>query len=493
MSLSLLLEMAVANHGSRAALYEDGVTLTYEDLKTRVQRAAGIVQEHDVEHLVFVGRNGIAYPQLLFTAAAAGVAFAPLNYRLSTAGLRSQIGALAKPLVICEHQYADAVGDIAPVIALEEFSADVDQREPVASVDVDDASTAVVLFTSGTTSRPKAVLLRHENLVSYILSTVDLGAASADDAALVTVPPYHIAAVGSALSNIYSGRRVVYLPDFGPRAWLDLVRDQRVTTAMVVPTMLARIVDELEGNTASVPSLGLLSYGGAKMPRPVLVRALAAFPDVGFVNAYGLTETSSTIALLGPEDHREALASADPAVQARLSSVGRAVPSIELELRATDGRPVTGGEAGELWVRGPQVSGTYAEQGSVLDDEGWFPTRDIARIDKDGFLFIEGRADDTIIRGGENIHPAEIEDVLLSHSAVKEAAVIGLPDEEWGQRIVAFVVPRAGELADESEIREFVRSHLRGSRTPDQVVWRLELPHTPTGKLLRRQLATEMV
>jgi acyl-CoA synthetase (AMP-forming)/AMP-acid ligase II len=261
-----------------------------------------------------------------------------------------------------------------------------------------------------------------------------------------------------------------------------------------VPTMLARVVDALGDRPADAPNLRLISYGGARMPRPVLERALRAFPDAGFCNAYGLTETSSTIALLGPDDHRDAVSSDDERVRRRLGSVGRAVPGIEIEIRDVDDTVLPPGTTGELWVRGAQVSGEYRGHGSVLDKEGWFPTRDRAWVDDDGFLFIEGRDDDTIIRGGENIAPAEIEDVLLQHPAVKDVAVLGRPDDEWGELIVAVVVrePSAAGV-DADALRSFVRERLRGSRTPDEIVWRDELPHTATGKLLRRELVAEIV
>jgi acyl-CoA synthetase (AMP-forming)/AMP-acid ligase II len=354
----------------------------------------------------------------------------------------------------------------------------------------DDASPAVILFTSGTTSAPKAVVLRHANLGSYIFSTVDFGAAAESDAALVAVPPYHIAAVGSVLSNVYAGRRVVYLPDFDARQWLELVRDEQVTSAMLVPTMLARIIDALGTNRADADTLRLLSYGGARMPRRVLEAALLAFPSAGFCNAYGLTETSSTIALLGPEEHRDALASDDPDVSARLGSVGRPVPGVEAAIRI-GGTAAPVGETGELWVRGAQVSGEYRGRGSTLDGDGWFRTGDLAHTDAEGYLFVEGRIDDTIIRGGENIAPAEIEEVLAGHPAIKDVAVIGLPDDEWGERLCAVVVRVPGATVSADEVRDYARCRLRGSRTPDQVVWRTELPQTATGKLLRRQLVAE--
>jgi long-chain acyl-CoA synthetase len=211
-------------------------------------------------------------------------------------------------------------------------------------------------------------------------------------------------------------------------------------------------------------------------------------PHVGFVNAYGLTETSSTIAVLTPDDHRAAQVASDPAAAKRLGSVGRPVPGIELEIRGEDGTVLGPGEVGELFVRGEQVSGRYTGIGSVLDENGWFPTKDIAMVDGDGYLFIGGRSDDTIIRGGENIAPAELEEVLIEHPHVRDVAVVGVEDPQWGQAIVAVVVPRNGIDPDADELREYVRKTLRGSRTPDRVVFRDELPTTATGKVLRREI-----
>jgi acyl-CoA synthetase (AMP-forming)/AMP-acid ligase II len=216
------------------------------------------------------------------------------------------------------------------------------------------------------------------------------------------------------------------------------------------------------------------------MPVTVLERALAAFPDTDFVNAYGLTETSSTIAVLGPEDHRKAL-EGDEAARGRLGSCGRLVPGIEVDIRE-----------GEIWVRGEQVSGEYLGTGSAVDDDGWFPTRDRGWVDDEGYLFIEGRSDDTIIRGGENIAPAEIEDVLLQHPAVAQVAVVGLPDDEWGQRLAAAVVRRSGADVDADALRAFAREHLRSSKTPELIAFRDDLPHTDTGKLLRREVLADL-
>ena len=344
--------------------------------------------------------------------------------------------------------YGAVKGVPASILSTGEWLAAARAAEPAPAADIDDELPAVVLFTSGTTSKPKGAVLRHSNLVTYVLQTVEFAAADEDDAALISVPPYHVAGVGTVLTNTFAGRRMMYLPDFTAPEWLATVREEGISQAMVVPTMLARLVDHLGGGAADVPALRSVAYGGARMPRPVLEKALTCLPGVGFTNAYGLTETSSTIAVLGPDDHRDALAAADPAVRERLGSAGRLVPGVEGQIRDEPGAVLPAGQPGQLWVRGSQVSGEYLGSGSVLDDEGWFPTRDQGWLDSDGYLFIAGRADDTIIRGGENIAPAEIEDVLIAHPAVKDVAVVGVPDEEWGTRIVAVVVAEPGAGLD---------------------------------------------
>jgi acyl-CoA synthetase (AMP-forming)/AMP-acid ligase II len=371
----------------------------------------------------------------------------------------------------------------------DDFLAAAHTADPAAEFP-DPDSVAIVLFTSGTTSQPKAVELSHNNLTSYVTGTVEFGAASDTDAALICVPPYHIAGVSAALSNLYAGRKMVYLPNFDAQEWVRLINAENVTTATVVPTMLDRIVTVLENGGAAIalPSLRNLAYGGSKVGLPLVRRALELLPDVGFVNAYGLTETSSTIAVLTPDDHRAAQAAQRPDVARRLGSVGQAVAGIELQVRDEAGNVLPPGETGELFVRGEQVSGRYTGIGSVLDENGWFPTRDIAMLDDEGYLFIGGRSDDTIIRGGENIAPAELEEVLVEHPHVRDVAVVGVEDPQWGQAIVAVVVPAEGVEPDPEELRDFVRKSLRGSRTPDEVVFRDELPTTATGKVLRREI-----
>jgi long-chain acyl-CoA synthetase len=442
-----------------------------------------------------VGTGGAMLPLLIFAAARAGLPFTPLNYRLSADGIQTLIKRLPNPVVIVDSCYRETLGDASQRLMLAgEFltAARSSEAFDFEAQFPDPESIAIVLFTSGTTSQPKAVELSHNNLTSYVTGTVEFGSAAPTDAALICVPPYHIAGISAVLSNLYAGRKMIYLPSFDADEWVRLINAERVTTATVVPTMLDRIVTVLQTGGHDLPSLRNLAYGGAKVGLPLVRRALELLPDVGFVNAYGLTETSSTIAVLTPDDHREAQFASVTNVAKRLGSVGQAVPGIELQIRDEDGTVLGPGETGELFVRGEQVSGRYTGIGSVLDENGWFPTRDIATLDEDGYLFIGGRSDDTIIRGGENIAPAELEEVLIEHPQVRDVAVVGVEDPQWGQAIIAVVVRATGCDPDPDELREYVRETLRGSRTPDRVVFRDELPTTPTGKVLRREIVEEL-
>jgi acyl-CoA synthetase (AMP-forming)/AMP-acid ligase II len=320
---------------------------------------------------------------------------------------------------------------------------------------------------------------------------LDFGSAGQEEAAIVSVPPYHIAAVSSVLSSTFTGRRVVQLPSFDPRAWVAAVREESCTHAMVVPTMLGRILDVIDADGEGLPSLRSLAYGGGPMPRAVVERAMRLIGGVDLVNAYGLTETSSTISVLGPDDHRDAFASDDPIVRDRLGSVGRPLPGVDVSICDANGVPVPSGEVGEIWVRGEQVSGEYLGHPGTAND-GWFNTRDAGRIDDRGFLYVSGRLDDVIVRGGENLSPGEIEAVLMTHQAVEAVAVVGLPDVEWGERVVAAVVLKPDSVADESELREHVRAVLRSARTPETIAFVDELPFNETGKLLRRVLRDDL-
>ncbi|GAA1851597.1 hypothetical protein GCM10009836_34490 [Pseudonocardia ailaonensis] len=489
MNLSLLLEMALSGFGDRPILGRRRDGYTVAQLDGLATGGAALVHRAGAEELVYLDVNGPCFPAALFAAARAGVPLVPLNYRLGDDQLEALLAGHPRAIAIAGPRFAPLFERIGmPVRTSAEWLAasmrDGGGSRPEGAPDED--RPAVVIYTSGTTSEPKGVVLRHHNLASYVLGTVEFASAGPDEASLVSVPPYHIAAVANAISNLYAGRRAVVLEQFTGTEWLALVRAEGITHALVVPTMLARIV-AAEGDR-SLPGLRSLAYGGAGMPVRVIEEALAAWPHVDFVNAYGLTETSSTISVLGPAEHRAAVADDDPAVRARLGSAGLPVPGVEVTIRDDTGAAVAAGVPGRIWVRGEQVSGEYAGLGSVLDPDGFFDTRDEGHLDADGYLFVGGRTDDTIIRGGENIAPAEIEQTILARDDVDDAVVVGVPDPEWGQRLVAAVVAKAGRTVDPQEVRDFVRARLRGSKTPDQVLVWPELPRTDTGKILRRQV-----
>jgi acyl-CoA synthetase (AMP-forming)/AMP-acid ligase II len=493
MNIVMLLEMAADSMGDRVAVGARNAGLTYEALLDRARRAAATIAASHAERLGLVDLNSDTVPLLLYASAVAGVPFAPVNYRLPDDRLRDVAGRLAPALAVCHDDCMPRLAgvDLVSCTTRADFVAAIDDADPKTDAHTDPEQVAVWLFTSGTTGAPKAALLRHRHLVAYVLSTVEFMAAEPDEATLVSVPPYHIAGMAAVLSNTYAGRRLVYLEQFDPDEWVALAEREAVTHAMVVPTMLGRILDALARRGATLPALRHLSYGGGRMPVPVIERAVEQLPHVGFVNAYGLTETTSTVAVLGPDDHRDAFASDDEQVRARLGSVGRPLPMLELEIRDARGQLVGAGETGEIYVRGEQIAGEYHGR-SALTDDGWFPTNDGGRLDGDGYLFVEGRLDDVIVRGGENMSPGEIEDVLLLHPGVADAGVTGVPDDEWGEVVAAAVVLEPGAIAGEAELTAWVAERLRSSRAPVLVELRAELPYNETGKLLRRVLREEL-
>lgn len=494
MNLAMLLDMAADGFGDREAVRCGSVVLRYDELRSAARAAAAIFAASGCQHAALLDETSPAVPIALFASAWAGVPFVPLSYRLADAEVDALLDRVVPVQLVTDAVRAKRLADRDGVATLTRHAllgVRDDGDAPIAFAEDGDA-IAILLFTSGTTGVPKAAVLRHRHLVAYILGSVEFGAAGEEEATLVAVPPYHIAGMAAVLSSVYAGRRIVQLPQFDARAWIDLARSERVTHAFVVPTMLARIVAALEAEPVALPALRALSYGGGKMPLPVIERALRLLPQVAFTNAYGLTETSSTIALLGPEDHRAAFASDDPALRRRLASAGLPLPGVEVEVRDADGKHVAPGTHGEVHVRGEQVAGEYLGR-DALGSDGFFPTRDAGFVDADGYLFLEGRLDDVIVRGGENLSPGEIEDVLREHPDVADCAVFGVPDEQWGEAVAAAIVPHPGVTPSADDLRDFVRARLRSSRAPERIAFRDALPYTETGKLLRRVVKADLL
>jgi long-chain acyl-CoA synthetase len=475
MNIYLILQMAAEAMGDREAVKLNNDSITYSELNYMSKSVASLVKNN--EKIGFLSENNLLMPAALFGAAIAGVEFVPLNYRLSEEQLNMQLKRISPAILFTDQDIkCKGIKTIGITTLALDNKAELDNYS-------DDEAVAVELFTSGTTGEPKSAVLKHKNLMAYILGTVEFMSAGVEESVLLSVPPYHIAGIAAVLSSSYSGRKIVQLPNFSAEAWMRLVIKEKITNAFLVPTMLKRIVEKFDDNL-SLPSLKNVAYGGGKMPRSVIERAMKLLPHVNFTNAYGLTETSATICMLGPEDHRSAFNSSDALIKRRLSSAGRPIPSIELIIKNDEGNICLPEELGNVWVRGEQVSGEYKGIGSKLDSEGWFPTKDRGFLDSDGYLFIDGRADDVIVRGGENISPGEIEDVVRTHPNVEDVAAVAVKDIEWGEAVGLVIV--ASSPIEDDEIIKLVRTKLRSSRVPSTIKYMDELPYNETGKLLRR-------
>ena len=493
MHTALLLDMVAEATPDRLAFGRRAEGLTFAEARRRAHLGATYLAARGGDVVAFIGLNGVTLPLAVFAAGMLAKPFAPLNYRLPDAELNKLLARTAPSVAIVDDDMVARIGacegvTLVPRSAFDAACSGAGEYEP--SFPDADHDIAVLLFTSGTTGEPKAAILRHANLTSYVISTVEFMGAEEDEAALVSVPPYHIAGISAVLTGTYGARRIVHIEAFSPESWVEVAATEGITHAMVVPTMLGRILDVLETRGETLPALKSLSYGGGRMPQPVIERAMRLMPHLDFVNAYGLTETSSTIAMLSPDDHREAMGSADESVRRRLGSVGRPLPTLELEIRGPDGKVLPPGQSGEIYVRGDQVSGEYKHK-KMLDADGWFATNDGGWMDDEGYLFVEGRLDDVIVRGGGNISPGEIEDVLREHQAVADVAVFGLPDDEWGERVACVIVAR-GTAPSQEDLAAYVKAKLKSTKTPEVWAFRDALPYNDSGKLLRRQIKAEM-
>jgi len=485
---------------------------TYAETLLRVRRLAGALARLGVGRGTRVAAlqvNSHRYVEAYYATAMLGGVFIPLNYRAKRAELAYMLGTGGVRVLLAGERYLAQVEALRPELPALEVVIGLDRPagghpgyeeliavsgELGAEAEVDDEETTILMYTSGTTALPKGVMLTYQDFTAYVTANVELADGTPRGAALLCVPLYHIAGATNMMTTLWTGRRLVLMPQFEPRGWLDLVERERITHAFVVPTMLKQLLDQPDLERRDLSGLQILSYGGAAMPFPVIRGAIERFPrGVGFVNAFGQTETTSTLTVLGPEDHRlEGTPAEVERRTRRLTSIGRPLPDVEVQVVAEDGAVLGPGEVGEICVRTPRVMKGYAGGPSPLVRDGWLPTRDVGWIDEDGYLYLAGRKDDMIIRGGENIAPAEIESVLQSHPAVEEAAVIGLPDVEWGHRVAAFVALRPGAAVTAEALGEFCRQRLASFKKPEVIHFLPELPKNPMGKILRRDLRAQL-
>jgi acyl-CoA synthetase (AMP-forming)/AMP-acid ligase II len=363
--------------------------------------------------------------------------------------------------------------------------------------EIEDTDTTILMFTSGTTGRPKAVPLTHESFASYILSNVEPADPETEEKNILTVPLYHVAGIQGVLAAVYGGRTLILMRQFEVKEWLETVQREKVNRAMLVPTMIKQLIDFPDFKQFDLSSLKIITYGAAAMPFEVIKKAIAAFPGVSFINAFGQTETGSTIATLGPEDHDISGTEEEKAKKLKrlASSIGHPLPDVEVRIIDDQGNEVPPLVTGEIVARGPRIMSGYWQDAEktakAFTPDGWLRTSDMGYMDEDGYIYLSGRADDLIIRGGENISPREVEEVLVTHPKVQDAAVIGIPSEEWGQEPRAVVVLSPGEIASEEEIIEFTRPKLASFKRPRSVVFVDSLPRSALGKLSRKKLVEQ--
>ncbi|MEX2626876.1 MAG: AMP-binding protein [Ilumatobacteraceae bacterium] len=481
----------------------------YATLRSAVGRGAGLLAELGVaagDRVGILATNSVEYIEAMFAAASLGAVTVPMNYKAKQREIAHLLSDSGATVVLTESRYRELVATARPdnvehVVELDTDDAEGWRQRTAAAeelfeiAEVDDRELCVLLYTSGTTSLPKGVMLTHGALTDYVMGRAEPADGDDHGRLLLAAPLYHIAGVTSMLGALYSGRTVVVMPQFDVDRWFDLVEQERVTHAFVVPTMLARLIEHPDVTGRDLSSLEVITYGAAPMPPAVIRRALEVLPSsVGFSQAYGQTETTSTVTVLTPDDHRMDGTDAENAEKLRrLASVGKPVDDVDLRIVGDDGSVLGPFEVGQVQLRSARQMTGYWGAGSsrtaeTIDDEGWIHTGDLGYLDDGGYLFLGGRSGEMIIRGGENIAPEEIESVLYDHPDVLEVGVVGVPDEEWGERVLAVVVPRPGTGLDVEAIREYCREQLAGYKRPDLVELVDELPRTSTGKLLRREL-----
>jgi acyl-CoA synthetase (AMP-forming)/AMP-acid ligase II len=488
--------------------------LTYGQLWADIQRLANALRALDVgrgDCVAVLQTNSHRYVEAYYAAAAIGAVFLPLNYRAKLPELEYMINTAKAKVLVVGDRYQDAVAQLRPQFSTVKAYVAMDsphhgmlhldgmiaQASPeLEPPEVDDEDTTILMYTSGTTALPKAVLLTYNDFTAYVTANVELADGTPRGTSLLCVPLYHIAGATNVMTNMFTGRKLVLLRQFDASEWLRAVERERVTHAFLVPTMVKQLIDHPDFSTHDLSSLENVSYGGAAMPFPVIRRAIEMFPKtVGFVNAFGQTETTSTLTVLGPDDHRLQGSAQDVELRLkRLKSIGRPLPDVELKVVDDDGKELPPGQVGELWVRTPRVMKGYGSSSGTTSplQDGWLPTRDMGWIDEDGYIFLAGRKDDMIIRGGENIAPAEVEAVLYSHPGVDEAAVIGVPDVEWGQRVAAVIVPRPGVSLTADDVVEFCRQRLASFKKPEVIQFADALPKNQMGKVLKKDLRTQL-
>ena len=495
-----------------AMIFEDS-RISYEELQARVNRLANALADMGVgagDRVAMLQVNCNQYIEAYFATAKLDAVFVPINFRTRVDELTHMLKDAGPKAIFAGGRYLSLVQECAKSVdVLQNFIALEAEAEGWHSYDAllesaddferfpegDGDDLTMILFTSGTTSFPKGVMLTHDSFSSYILSTVTPADPDEEDTNILTVPLYHIAGVQSVMAAIFGGRTLLIQRQFEAKQWMELVEQEQATRAMMVPTMLKMLMDHPEFHQHNLTSLQVITYGAAPMPLPVIRQAIQEFPGSYFINAFGQTETAATITMLPPEDH--VLEGDEEEIERKLKhlgSIGKPLDDVEVRIFNEEGELAALGETGEIAARGARLMKGYWNQEEATTETirgGWLFTGDLGYQDEDGYIYLAGRARDFIKRGGEMVSPEEVEQVLQSHEAIEEAAIIGVPDLDWGERVRAIVVLRDGGEASEEAISEYCRQRLASFKKPESVVFCKELPRNPMGKVLKRLLKEE--
>ena len=516
MNTAEFLTISAAIVPDRTAVVGPNERVSYQELQSRVNKLAQALQARGVQKGQNVGVMAVNSPEFVeiyYAVAALGATFVPLNFRAKAEELTYMIDSTDVTTLFIAERYwpiwegiSSTLPNVKNVITMD---FERDGNENLAAVrnsgedipvfaDTDDSDPTLIIFTSGTTSLPKGVVLSYQALTALVVNTQSPADPSVDpQVVMVSVPFFHIAGATTIMSAVFSGRTLVILPAFDPKEWLEMAQREGATHAFVVPTMLKRIMEAPGFKDYDLSKLELITYGAAPMPYEVVRQAVDLFGpqghNVGLMNSYGQTEATGSMTFLGPDDHRlDGTPEENEKKLERLRSVGRPMPDIEIGILAPDGRKLPANEPGEICIRGDRVMRGYNKReedtaGALVD--GWLHTGDVGKLDEDGYLFITGRIKDMIIRGGENIGPAEIEQVLEDHPGVLEAAVIGVPDVEWGEIVKAIMVPAPDNMTpSEEDLTTYVKSRLASYKAPAIYQWVDELPKNHLGKVLKNDL-----
>jgi long-chain acyl-CoA synthetase len=505
-----LLRHLARQRGDHEMLAQGGERRTWSqefDVACRVAQAAKRDGLGVGDRIAFLDRNGIAYFDILFGGSLIGAVNVAVNWRLSPEEMAAIIDDSAAPVLVIHADYLPAlgamtsglpavrriivVGDTAAVgsepraVSFDTWIEGCHAEDPGHVGRPDEVS--MQLYTSGTTGLPKGVMLTNGNLSTAISEAGVTFHITDDTVSLVAMPLFHIGGSGWALCAMSRGGRSIILRDVDPNVLLELVAAERITEMFVVPAVLMLVLATPALKDADLSSLRLIFYGASPISEDVLVKCMKAF-GCAFCQVYGMTETTGAITTLRFEDH-------DPDGPRRglLRSAGRPHQSVAVRVVDPDDRlDVAPGAVGEIWTRSPYNMAGYwrkpEETAATIDADGWLRTGDAGYLDADGYLFLHDRIKDMVVSGGENIYPAEVENVLLSHQSVVDAAVIGVPDPKWGETVKAIIVLAPGESLDEALLIAHCRDRLAHYKCPTSVDVTDALPRNPSGKVLKREL-----